>query len=170
MGYRKLFPVFAALIFGAGIASATTIHQCEDEQGNRTFEKHCPPGSTVIETKRYASASPVGASASALPALVLYAVPDCDVCDEVREYLAVKNLSFTEKNVQDNGTLQVELKNKTGGELRVPVLLIGEQVLPGYDRAKLAAALKDAGFELAENEEIPTVEPVAETVPAEENP
>ena len=48
--------------------------------------------------------------------------------------------------------LQLELKTKIGGDLRVPVLLIGEKVVLGYDRAGLTSALKDAGYASEESD------------------
>ena len=63
----------------------------------------------------------------------------------MRNDLSSKNLSVTEKNIKDNGDLQQELKAKTGGDLRVPVLLIGETVVAGYDANKLQLALQKSG-------------------------
>ncbi|NKB37810.1 MAG: hypothetical protein GKR93_11670 [Gammaproteobacteria bacterium] len=120
------------------------IHECEDQLGNRTFEKHCPPGTKSLSTKNYTvKKSKEGPS---LPSLTMYMIPECEVCDEMRKDLSSKNINITEKNIKDNGELQQELKIKTDGDLRVPVLIIGEKIISGYDAAKLEVALQQAGY------------------------
>ena len=151
MNYLPLLAIVLTSFLGSHTAWATKIHECEDEQGNRTFQKYCPPGSTVLAAKNYSSATHSSDANAVLPALVLYAVPDCAVCDQLREDLSARNISVTEKNIKDNGLLQQELKSKTGGDLRVPVLLIGEQVISGYEKDSLSSALEKAGYESAGN-------------------
>ena len=133
-----------ALMLPASTVWATKIHQCEDQFGNRTFEKHCPPGTVSVSSKEYSARGPQ--LNKELPALVLYAIPECEVCDQLRDHLSGNNLRVTEKNIKDNGELQQELKSKTGGEIRVPVLLIGDKVVAGYNRESLSTALKEAGY------------------------
>ncbi len=126
---------------------AVKVYECEDELGNRSFEQQCPPGTTSVKEKNYSTTASRSVSGqSKLAPLVLYFIPDCDVCDQVKEFLKVRNISLTEKNIKDNGVLQQELKSKTGGDLRVPVLLIGEKVISGYDRTSLTSALTAAGY------------------------
>ncbi len=128
-------------------AWAVKVNECEDELGNKTFQKVCPPGSSSVGEKNYSTnSSSSSASRSNLSPLVLYLVPDCDVCNEVKEFLAVRNISLTEKNVKDDVALQQELKSKTGGDLRVPVLVIGEKTVSGYNRSGLTSALTEAGY------------------------
>lgn len=126
---------------------AVNIYECEDEQGNRTFERRCPPGTTPINQKSYKTKAPGGGGTQKTNLnATLYVVPDCDTCDQVREFLSIRNISFTEKDVNDNVELQEELKDKTGGDLRVPVLVLGDKVLSGYNRTSLLNALADAGY------------------------
>jgi len=128
-------------------AFAVKVYECEDELGNRSFQQQCPPGTTAVKEKNYSTRGSSPASGqSKLAPLVLYLVPDCDVCDQVKEFLSVRNISLTEKNIKDNGALQQELKGKTGGDLRVPVLLIGDKAISGYDRSSLTSALTTAGY------------------------
>ncbi len=149
MKQLTLFCFFVVLLFTASAVSAAKIHECEDELGNRSFQKHCPPGSKSLAEKNY-SGKKKPDSATDLPALVLYAIPTCEVCDQMRDYLSGRKISVTEKNIKDNGALQQELKSKTGGDLRVPVLLIGEKVVAGFDETGLTTALREAGYESEE--------------------
>ena len=144
MNQLKPVYLFVALLLSSNSAWSVNILECEDEQGNRSFQKHCPPGSKSLAEKHYSNKT--ASAETALPALVLYTVPDCAVCDEMREDLAKKNIAVTEKNIKDDGELQLELKTKTGGDPRVPVLLIGDKVIAGYDAQNLTTALTEAGY------------------------
>ena len=128
-------------------AWAVKIYECEDEQGNRPFEQQCPPGTTAVNKKEYSTKrAQSGSEQRSSGPLILYVIPNCDSCDQIREFLSVRNISASEKNVADDVALQDELKDKTGGDLRVPVLLVGNKVLSGYNRTNLISALTDAGY------------------------
>ena len=139
---RLLVPVFLSLVTMS--VQAVTVMECEDDLGNRTFQDRCPPGTTPVNQKQYSVSTPDEGDVSL--AVTLYTVPECESCDQLREFLAIRKISITEKNVNDDITLQEELKEKTGGELHVPVLLLGEKVLTGYNRTELLQALADAGY------------------------
>ena len=163
----RRFALMTILAIASGQAWAVTVVQCEDENGNRAFHDQCPPGMKQVGQKQYSTSTPTG-GAQALPEMVLYMVPNCDSCEQVKEFLAVRNISVTEKNVAEDAALQLELKDKAG-DLRVPVLLIGEHTLAGYNREALLNALKDAGYKentpAAAAEEPETEEAAAEEAP-----
>lgn len=75
---------------------------------------------------------------------MLYAVPDCDTCDQLKEFLQVRNLGYTEIDVSSDIELQTELK-EIAGELQVPTLIIGDKVLTGYNRTQLRQTLTESG-------------------------
>ena len=136
--------LLATLACASSSLWSAQIHQCEDEQGNRSFQKFCPPGSKSVSTKNYSVKSNKKDAGQNLPSLTMYS--ECEVCDDMRKDLSSKSINVTEKNIKDNGELQQELKAKTGGDLRVPVLMIGEKVIAGYDAANLKTALQQAGY------------------------
>lgn len=142
---RYLAFILLSVISFSGLC--VQIIECEDEEGNRTFAQHCPPGSEEVGKRQYSTSTPdAGATTTASLSTTLYIVPDCDTCDQVREFLQIRDISVMEKDVSDNAELQEELKEKTGGDLRVPVLLIGAEVLSGYNRTALLQALNNAGY------------------------
>lgn len=142
-------PLAAALLLAAQSwpVLGVSIHKCEDEQGNITYQDRCPPGTTAVESKNYrvmgenedSGASPSGP-------LKLYVVPDCDSCAEVEEFLAARDIPVNKVDVKDNVELQEELK-EIAGELSVPALVINDDVIMGYDRNALIDALSGAGYQ-----------------------
>jgi glutaredoxin len=126
--------------------AAVNIVECEDEEGNRSFQKNCPPGSTQVgEKKLKTGASSDKNSRNVNIQATLYMIPDCEACDEIREFLGARNIPITEKNANDSIEIQNELTELTGA-LKVPTTIIGEEVLTGYSRSKFISALEAAGY------------------------
>ncbi|OGT74971.1 MAG: hypothetical protein A2W76_00385 [Gammaproteobacteria bacterium RIFCSPLOWO2_12_47_11] len=130
---------------------AVSIYECEDSEGNRTFQERCPPGSSPIQEKKFRT----GKKDTNKPAVdinaILYSVPECDACQEIREFLTFRGISYTDKNVSDDIELQNELK-EVAGELKVPVLVVGEKTIKGYNRTDILKALETAGYVAPEAE------------------
>jgi len=142
MNTRQLLLLFA-LCISVQAAHAVSILQCEDARGNKTFQDRCPPGTKQVGQKDYNITAPAVSSTSKGP-LTLYLIPGCDTCDQLKEFLSIRQLQFTEKNVADDINLQNELKDKAG-ELQVPVLVVGDKVLSGYNRTALLQTLTESG-------------------------
>ena len=123
------------------VFSAVDIVICEDAEGNQSFQKACPPGTSLVGEKKIS----VGKSTSEAVDLsklnvVLYTIPDCDTCENVAIYLRSRDVPFSEKDVSKDIELQQELTKKTG-KLSVPVTIIGEEIVSGYNREKIGAIL-----------------------------
>ena len=142
----KYIAVFAAVYLTSAPAWAVKVLQCVDEKGNKTYQNYCPPGSKPVGEKQYSTATGTPAPGTASLTATLYVIPDCDTCDQVKEFLSIRHIGVTEKNVSEDIKLQDELKQKNKGDLRVPVLLIGDKVLNGYNRSELLQALASAGY------------------------
>jgi len=146
--------------------AAVTVVQCEDEKGNKSFQMACPPGSKQVNTRRVATGAAdatasAGQGTGSLSATLYYA-PNCESCEVVKEYLRNRNIQITEKNVYENTDLQKELTDLTGKQ-SVPVTVIGQKVLTGYDRTELNAALAAVGYKEAKTEIKPETETNPET-------
>lgn len=140
-----LFLLTLAIAY-TSVNAAVNIVECEDEQRNRSFQKVCPPGSTMISEKKILTgARPEKDKRISNIHATLYTIPDCEACDEIREFLGTRNIPITEKNVNDNLELQTELTELTGA-LKVPTTIIGEEVLTGYSRSKFLSVLEAAGY------------------------
>lgn len=135
------------------LAHAATVVQCEDESGSISFQDYCPAGSKEVGQKQYTSRGGSDAlDGQATDPLTLYMTPNCDSCNQLREFLEYRNIPIDERNVDNNAALQEELKEKAGA-LRVPVLVVGDQVLPGFNREALLQSLMTAGYISSESEE-----------------
>ena len=123
------------------VFSAVDIVICEDAEGNQTFQKACPPGTSLVGEKKIS----VGKSTSEAVDLsklnvVLYTIPDCDTCENVAIYLRSRDVPFSEKDVSKDIKIQKEL-TQLSGKLSVPVTAIGEEVVFGYNREKIGNIL-----------------------------
>lgn len=134
-----------SLILTTHVYAAVKVVECEDIEGNKSFQKSCPPGFSQVNEKKintggskdkieYTSNFKVKKSAT------LYVIPDCDTCEEVREFLRDNEVSITEIDVSNDYNLQTELE-EIAGSLRVPVTIIDEKIIHGYKRSEFNAAL-----------------------------
>lgn len=138
----------AFLLFGFfdQAVAAGTVVQCIDPQGNTTFSDRCPPGTRKQETSyRTAVSETVSQEETAAAPVVLYTVNGCDACDLVRHFLQARLVPFNEKDVTDDPDLQKELREASASTV-VPVALIGDTVVRGYDSFALKDALAAAGY------------------------
>jgi glutaredoxin len=140
-----LFPLIFS-IYSMTTSAAVNVVECEDASGNRSFQKACPPGWTLLNEKKiltggkgekreYTSDYKIKKSAT------LYTGPNCDACDEVREFLNENEVSITEIDVSNDYEVQVEFE-KIAGDLRVPVTIIDDNLIRGYKRSEFKAALE----------------------------
>ncbi|HHW55327.1 MAG: glutaredoxin family protein [bacterium] len=75
---------------------------------------------------------------------IIYTTPTCPYCDKVKEFLSQKGLVFEEVDVASDPQARQELIQK--GYRGVPVTVIGEEEILGFDVAKLEEAIAKAGI------------------------
>ena len=130
---------------------AVTIQECvDDNTGEKSFQKNCPPGTTSANTVKLQTgkpSNPLELGPSSVD-ITLYAVPDCEACDVARQTLKNYSAAFTEVNIDGSDELQNKLKATIGGvgRVTVPVVIFGEKQIVGYDKATLISELEAAGF------------------------
>ena len=69
----------------------------------------------------------------------VYTSSTCPYCVMAKEYLAEKGLEYEEKNVQTDKVARQELMKM--GYTGVPVVVIGDEEIVGFDKAKIDEAL-----------------------------
>ena len=72
--------------------------------------------------------------------VIIYSTPSCHYCQMTKEFLKEKGIEYTDFNVAEDADKRAEMIEKSG-QMGVPVILIGEEMMVGFDQAKLSAAL-----------------------------
>ena len=83
-------------------------------------------------------------SRSALPRIRLYTAPGCGHCRQLKAHLQRLKLSFLELDISRNRRAHNDWQRL--GARGVPVLLVGDKRLDGYDPKRLDKLLREAGL------------------------
>ena len=71
--------------------------------------------------------------------VTVYTSNSCPYCTLAKDYLNEKGVSYSEKNVQTDKEARKELMKM--GHMGVPVILVDEQEIVGFDEPKLRSLL-----------------------------
>lgn len=75
--------------------------------------------------------------------IIIYTTSWCGFCRSEKQYFDSKNIAYIAKDVEKDLEAQKELMEKIGGNFRgVPVTDIGGEIILGFDRPKIDAALE----------------------------
>lgn len=72
--------------------------------------------------------------------ITIYSTPTCHFCSMAKQFLTEKNIPFTAYDVASDAQKRTEMIKLTG-QLGVPVIVVGGDIMVGFDRAKLAAKI-----------------------------
>lgn len=70
----------------------------------------------------------------------IYSTDSCHFCHMAKEWMTEKNIPFTDYNVGVDQEKRKEMKEMTG-QLGVPVIKIGNDVMVGFNQEKMAQLL-----------------------------
>jgi glutaredoxin-like YruB-family protein len=73
----------------------------------------------------------------------IFSTPTCHFCHMAKEWLGAKNIPFEDYNVGEDLAKRKEMVEMTG-QLGVPVIRIGEEVMIGFNPAQMAKILEIA--------------------------
>ena len=139
------------VLLAAGTVQAAQLYRWVDDKGRVEWRDTPPPssakkverrtvGGSVIETSELPFS--VQQAARNFP-LTLY-VTDCgEGCTKARAHLNRRGLPFSERNPRAD--LEA-YKKLTNGNLEVPTLFVGRELLKGYEEGAWDAALDNAGY------------------------
>lgn len=71
--------------------------------------------------------------------VVVYSGIHCAPCEAVKAYLKERGIHYTEKNINRDKAARQELRDM--GMTSIPVTVIGEARVQGFDKERLEAAL-----------------------------
>ncbi len=72
--------------------------------------------------------------------VAIYSTPTCHFCQMAKEYFAEHNIQFTNYDVSKDLERRQEMFDITS-QMGVPVIVIGDDVIIGFDREKIADLL-----------------------------
>lgn len=72
--------------------------------------------------------------------ITIYTSDTCGYCHMAKEYFDEKGISYNERNVSKDGDARKELMKM--GYMSVPVIVIGEETIVGFDKQKIESLLK----------------------------
>ena len=72
--------------------------------------------------------------------VTIYSTPTCHFCQMAKDFFAEKGVEYTGYDVSTDAAKRAEMIELTG-QLGVPVIQIGDDLMVGFDRAKIAAKL-----------------------------
>jgi len=77
------------------------------------------------------------------PKVIIYSTTWCAFCKTEEQYLQKLGVEYIKKDVEEDKVAYEELMSKNGGAFQgVPVTDIDGELILGFDRAKIDAALK----------------------------
>lgn len=72
--------------------------------------------------------------------VTIYTTPTCHFCKMAKDFFDEKNVKYTAYDVASDATKRQEMIQLTG-QLGVPVIVIGDDILVGFDRQRIADKL-----------------------------
>ena len=72
--------------------------------------------------------------------VTIYSTPTCTYCNMAKSFFKANNVAYTEYNVATDLEKRREMIDKTG-QMGVPVIDIGDQVIVGFDEGHIRTAL-----------------------------
>lgn len=72
--------------------------------------------------------------------ITIYSTPTCHFCHLAKEFFNEKGVKYTEYDVLSNLEKRQEMVDKSG-QLGVPVILIDNEVIVGFDQPRIAGLL-----------------------------
>ncbi len=72
--------------------------------------------------------------------VTIYSTPSCHFCHAAKEFFTEKGVAYTDFNVAQDLEKRQEMIEMTG-QMGVPVIRIGDDVVIGFDKPKIAELL-----------------------------
>ena len=73
--------------------------------------------------------------------VTIFTTPTCGYCHAAKDFFAEHKVPYQEKNVAQDEAARNEMLEKTG-QMGVPVIQVGEDIIIGFDQARLQQLLE----------------------------
>lgn len=77
---------------------------------------------------------------SETPQVTIYSTPTCTFCTQAKEFFTANSVEYTEHNVAEDMDKRQEMIDRSG-QMGVPVIFIGEEMIIGFDEARVKELL-----------------------------
>ncbi len=72
--------------------------------------------------------------------VVIYSTPTCVYCKMAKDFLTEHNIEFEDHNVAEDEQARAEMVEKSG-QMGVPVIFIDDEMMIGFDEARMRELL-----------------------------
>ncbi len=72
--------------------------------------------------------------------VTIYSTPTCHFCQMTKDFLKEKGITYTDYNVASDLEKRQEMIQKSG-QMGVPVIFVGDDMIIGFDQARLSSTL-----------------------------
>lgn len=79
-------------------------------------------------------------NAPTMKLVTIYSTPTCHFCQMTKEFLKEKGVAYTEHDVASDLAMRQEMVQKSG-QMGVPVIFVGDEMIIGFDKEKLSSSL-----------------------------
>ena len=76
--------------------------------------------------------------------VTIYTTPTCHFCQMSKEYFKANGVEYTEYNVAEDTAKRAEMIEKSG-QMGVPVIYIGDDMIVGFDKRRFDELLGTGG-------------------------
>lgn len=70
------------------------------------------------------------------PKVIVFSTPTCTFCNQAKRYFKEKNIRYTDVDVSKDQSAARDMMHRTG-QMGVPVILINNKTIIGFDRNKI---------------------------------
>ena len=72
--------------------------------------------------------------------VTIYSTPSCHYCRLAKDFFKANNIAYTEYDVASDSETRKEMVEKSG-QMGVPVIIIGDELVIGFDQTELTKLL-----------------------------
>ena len=119
-----------------GVAYYVQHHSARDQATARQAAGGPPPEALIMSTEALAGLAQIAPSK-----VVLFSTAWCPYCAKVKALLQKQGVRYTELDVERD-TRNADFQRQYMVVRGFPVLIVGSQIVPGYDEGAILAALK----------------------------
>jgi len=144
------FALLLALLTTGTMAMAETLYRWVDDKGQVTYQEQPPINKSFTREEVKPASGPASGTGTQKIEVVFYAVENCKACDLARRDLVTRGVKFSERNPEQDTDVGKALIERFG-KVEVPVILVGDVSVKGYNPIWLEAELEKAGITSTED-------------------